>query len=75
MKTCRPVHWPPVAEPRLSKTHEDSLRSAFDPHGHHQVVQAVSAPAAQPANLPIVEARPDRDRRPEAKELGFRASS
>jgi hypothetical protein len=43
----------------------------FQFHDHHQVIQPVSAPAAQPAHVPIAEARPQRDRRAKAKELSF----
>jgi hypothetical protein len=43
----------------------------FELHRHHQVVQLVSAPAAQPAHVPVAEARPQRHRCTKAKELGF----
>ena len=43
----------------------------FELHHHHQEIQPVPAPASQPRYLPIAEARPQRDRCAEAKELGF----
>src|ERR1700722_12322745 len=53
--------WRSTRDPRLRAT----------PHDHHQIRAPVPGSATKPSNLPFAEARPDRDRRPEAKELGF----
>jgi len=40
-------------------------------HRHHEVGQPVPGPAAQPGDLPIAEARANRDGCAKAEELGF----
>src|SRR5713101_9025656 len=43
----------------------------FNPDHHHQVEQAVLAPASQPAHLPVIEAGTQLYRATEAEELRF----
>src|SRR5271155_255267 len=53
------------------KTEPWSKVSGFDPYQHHQIIQPVFSPAAQPTHPPIVKPRAHRHRSAKAKVLRF----